>query len=116
MRKCCVVPCLFAALAVAVDAVVAQVGLSPIRVEPSSLFVIDQHRTTVVERIVNEWGDRLAISGVEVTREQLREILFVMRADQLLAARLAGSVTGSRDVLAIALIAQPAPKASFLPA
>src|SRR5205814_807014 len=99
MRKCCVVPCLFAALAVAVDAVVAQVGLSPIRVEPSSLFVIDQHRTTVVERIVNEWGDRLAISGVQVTREQLREMLFAMRADQLLGASLAGSLTGLRDVL-----------------
>ena len=80
MRKCCVVPCLFAALAVAVDAVVAQVGLSPIRVEPSSLFVIDQHRTTVVERIVNEWGDRLAISGAQVTREQLKVLLDFVNA------------------------------------
>jgi endosialidase-like protein len=38
-----------------------------------------------------------------VNREQLREMLFAMRADQLLAASLAGSLTGLRDVLAHSL-------------
>jgi hypothetical protein len=66
-------------------------------------LAIDQHRTTVVERVINEWGDRLSLSGAGLNREQLREMLFAMRADQLLAASLAGSLTGLRDVLAHSL-------------
>jgi len=73
------------------------------RVTPSPLFVIDQHRATVVERIVNDWGDRLLVSGAGVTHDQLREMLFAMRADRLLAASLAGSINGLRDVLGNAL-------------
>jgi hypothetical protein len=70
--------------------------------KPSPLLAIDQHRATVVERIVTEWGDRLVVSGAGVTREQLREMLFAMRADQLLAASLAGTLDGLRNVLASA--------------
>src|SRR3954470_12825147 len=67
---------------------------------PSPLLAIDQHRATVVERIVSEWGDRLTVPGAGVNRAQLEEILFAMRADELLAASLAGSSEGLRDVLA----------------
>jgi hypothetical protein len=64
------------------------------------LLAIDQHRATVVERIVVEWGDKLAGAQGGVTREQLREMLLAMRADQLLAASLAGSISGLRVVRA----------------
>ena len=47
------------------------------------LLAIDQHRTTVVERVINEWGDRLSLSGAGLNREQLREMLFAMRAERL---------------------------------
>jgi hypothetical protein len=71
---------------------------------PSPLLAIDQHRATVVERIVTEWGDRLIVSGAGVTREQLREMLFAMRADHLLAASLAGTLDGLRNVLSSAVL------------
>jgi hypothetical protein len=67
---------------------------------PSSLLAIDQHRSTVVERIVGEWGDRLAYSSAGLSRDHLREMLNGLRAEQLLAATLVGSLTGLRDVLA----------------
>src|SRR2546429_2575795 len=67
---------------------------------PSPLLAIDQHRTTVVERIDSQWGEALAYSGAGVSRPQLREMLMGLRADHLLAASLAGSLTGLRDVLA----------------
>jgi hypothetical protein len=75
---------------------------------PSPLLAIDQHRATVIERIVAEWGDKLAAANAGVGREQLREMLSAMRADQLLAASLAGSLAGLHDVVAQALVA-PAP-------
>ena len=81
---------------------------------PSPLLAIDQHRATVVERVMVEWGDKLAASGAGVTHEQLREMLFAMRADQLLAASLAGSISGLRDVLAHALTASAAVKPGLL--
>ncbi len=74
---------------------------------PSALLAVDQHRATVVERIVAEWGDKLVAANAGVNREQLREMLFAMRADQLLAASLAGSLSGLRDVLANALSGNP---------
>ena len=43
-------------------------------------------------------------------------MLFAMRADQLLAASLAGSINGLRDVLATALIASTAQKPGLLQA
>jgi hypothetical protein len=73
-------------------------------VVPSALLTIDQNRTTVVERIVGEWGDRLASSSAGITSAQLREILSGLRSDHLLAASLAGSVEGLRDVVSGALV------------
>src|SRR5438270_5706717 len=67
---------------------------------PSPLLAIDQHRATVVERIMGEWGDKVTTATAGVTREQLHEMLYAMRADHLLAASLAGSIGGLRDVLA----------------
>jgi len=71
---------------------------------PSALLTIDQNRATVVERIVGEWGDRLATSNASVSTAQLREILSGLRSDHLLAASLAGSVEGLRDVVSAALV------------
>lgn len=62
---------------------------------PDALLSIDRNRATVIERIVAEWGDS---AGIE--RGQLRQLLERMRADQLLAASLAGSVEGLRGVMA----------------
>src|SRR6266705_3244298 len=50
-------------------------------IAPSALLTIDQNRATVVDRIVNQWGDRLASSNAGVTSKQLREILSGLRAD-----------------------------------
>ena len=91
-----------AALALAATVSIAQ-DSAAIRPGASALWAIDQHRTTVVERIVNEWGDKLTATSAGVNREQLREMLYAMRADQLLAASLAGSIEGLRDVLAHSL-------------
>ncbi len=71
---------------------------------PNPLLTIDQNRSTVVERIVGEWGDRLAASNAGVNASQLREILAGLRADHLLAASLAGSVPGLRDVVSRAMV------------
>src|SRR5437773_41313 len=71
---------------------------------PSALLTIDQNRATVVDRIVNQWGDRLVSSGASISSRQLREILSALRADHLLAASLAGSVEGLRDVVSGALV------------
>jgi Chaperone of endosialidase len=73
-------------------------------IAPSALLTIDQNRATVIERIVGEWGDRLASSNAGITQTQLRQILTGLRSDHLLAASLAGSVEGLRDVVAGALV------------
>ncbi|TMH00667.1 MAG: hypothetical protein E6H67_18910 [Betaproteobacteria bacterium] len=71
---------------------------------PNALLTIDQNRATVIERIVGEWGDRLESSNAGVDAAQLRQILSGLRADHLLAASLAGSVEGLRDVVSGALV------------
>src|SRR5947209_388413 len=73
-------------------------------VVPNALLTIDQNRATVVDRVVGEWGDRLASSNAGVTTAQLREILSGLRADHLLAASLAGTAEGLRDVISGALV------------
>ena len=73
-------------------------------IAPSALLTIDQNRATVVERIVGEWADRLASSNAGISAPQLREILSGLRSDHLLAASLAASVEGLRDVVSGALV------------
>jgi hypothetical protein len=67
------------------------------------LLAVDQNRNTVVDRVVDEWGDALAAAHAGVGKEELRTLLAGLRADQLLAASLAGSLDGLRDVIANAL-------------
>src|SRR5438128_4704886 len=83
-------------------------------IAPSALLTIDQNRSTVVDRIVSQWGDRLARSNAGLSSEQLREILSGLRSDHLLAASLAGSVAGLRDVVAGALVRSDATVAPTL--
>jgi len=66
----------------------------------SSLLSIDQNRATIVDRILREWSDSITASSPRLTRSQLRDALFAMRSDQLLAASLAGSADGLLDVIA----------------
>lgn len=70
---------------------------------PNPLLAIDQNRSTVVDRVVAEWGHALATSGAGLSSEQLRSMLMGLRADHLLAASLAGNLEGLRNVLANAL-------------
>src|SRR6266536_6506332 len=83
-------------------------------VVPNALLTIDQNRPTVVERIVGEWGERLTASNAGISSAQLREILSGLRADHLLAASLAGSMEGLRDVVSGALVHTDAAVSSAL--
>ena len=84
------------------------------RATASPLLAIDQNRVTVVDRIVAQWGEALSRSDAGVGSEQLREMLMSMRADQLLAASLAGSLDGLRNVVAAALVSEGDVKRSLL--
>jgi len=85
-------------------AIATGVSAAPPLVKPDPLLAIDQNRATVVNRVVETWGDPLAQSSAGVTREQLREMLAALRADHLMAASLAGSLEGLRDVLARSMV------------
>src|SRR5262245_25369647 len=74
----------------------------------NALLAIDQNRTTVVDRIVGQWGQQLSRSDAGVDSSQLRALLMGLRADHLLAASLAGTLKGLRDVVANALVAADA--------
>jgi hypothetical protein len=63
-----------------------------------ALLAIDQHRASVVERIVAAWGPTLAKSSESVSIDELRSRLLALRADQLFAATLAGTEDGLREV------------------
>ena len=94
---------LAAALPVGEDQEPTAASLALARTAPSPLLAIDQNRSTVVDRIVGEWGEALARTNAGIDGAQLRELLAAMRADQLLAASLAGSLEGLRNVIATAL-------------
>src|SRR6516164_3979484 len=83
------------------------------RIVPSPLLAIDQNRSTVVERIIGQWGDALYASNAGIGAAELRQMLTGMRSDHLLAASLAGTLDGLRDVMAKALIATGESKASL---
>ena len=59
--------------------------------QPNALLTIDRNRTTVVDRIVAEWGAALSRSTAGISSAQLHALLMGLRADHLLAASLAGS-------------------------
>ena len=70
---------------------------------PNALLTIDQNRNVLVDRIVATFGARLQASDAGISQEQLRSMLQSLRADDLLTASLAGSLSGLRDVLETAL-------------
>jgi hypothetical protein len=73
-----------------------------LRVGANALLAIDQHRATVIDRIVSQWGESLAQSDTALDVAHLRLMLETLRADDLLAASLSGTVKGVREVLASA--------------
>ena len=75
-----------------------------LRAVPSALLSIDQHRTTVVDRIIADWGDTLTKANAGITVDQLRSTLMTMRSDYLLAASVAGSLDGLRSVVASSFV------------
>jgi hypothetical protein len=78
-----------------------------------ALLAIDQHRASVIEKIVTAWGPPLALSSAQIPIDELRTLLEGLRADHLLAASLAGTLDGVRDVLANAVIATAGSKPSM---
>ena len=69
----------------------------------SALLAIDENRSTVVNRVVERFGDALEAANAGLSRGQLRAMLAGLRADHLLAASLAGDLDGLRNVLANAI-------------
>jgi Chaperone of endosialidase len=86
---------------IAAAAVSAAAGAFP---SPNALLTIDQNRAAVVDGIVADRGPALIQTAAGLTADQLRAMLMQLRADQLLAARMAGSLDGVRDVLARSLV------------
>ncbi len=76
-----------------------------------ALLAIDQQRASVIERIVDTWGAPLARSSAHVSIDELRTRLQGLRADHLLAASLAGTLDGLREVIG----ANSAPRATAKP-
>jgi hypothetical protein len=66
---------------------------------PDALLAIDLNRSTVIERIVMQWGGLLLPWGTVLDAGQLRTRLSGLRADRLLAASLAGTQQGLQQVL-----------------
>jgi hypothetical protein len=94
----------------------AQDAATVVNYAPSPLLAIDQNRSTVVDRVVGQWGEALAQAGAGLTAEQLRELLAGLRADHLLAASLSGTLEGLRNVVATAVTSNAGVKANLLQA
>jgi hypothetical protein len=73
-----------------------------------ALLAVDQQRASVVERIVEQWGPPLAQSNALIGVDDLRSRLMALRADQLLAASLTGTLDGLRSVLGVDAMPKPA--------
>jgi hypothetical protein len=89
---------IMAAIGLAPTVAVAQSDAS-LRLGANALLAIDQHRATVIDRIVSQWADSLAATGTVADVGQLRTMLTALRADDLLAASLAGTAEGVHEVL-----------------
>ena len=93
------------ATALVLSSAFAQESAVAWRTVPNALLSIDQNRSTVVERIVGEWGAELAASPTPGSRSSNCGRRYSgMRADYLLAASVAGSLEGLRNVVASSLI------------
>ncbi len=86
------------ALGLAVCVTISAANAAPV-VKPDSLLAVDQNRSTIIDGVVAAWGAQLEQSGAGLSSAQLRTMLQSLRADQLLAASMAGSLSGLRSVL-----------------
>ena len=92
-------------LALALPGGVAVAVANTVKNKPDTLLAVDSNRSTVIDGIVASWGSDLEKSGAHITSANLRTMLEGLRADKLLAASLAGSLSGLRDVLSNAAMA-----------
>jgi hypothetical protein len=83
----------------------AGIAVADVKVKPDTLLAVDSNRATVIDGVVATWGAELEKSG-GITRDNLKTMLEGLRADKLLAASLAGSLSGLHDVLSSALPAE----------
>ena len=79
-----------------------------------ALLAIDKHRASVVERVIDDWGAALAKSNVHISIDELRTRLMALRADQLLAASLAGTLDGLREVIGATDASFPSSRGAIL--
>ena len=77
----------------------AGIAVADVKFKPDTLLAVDSNRSTVIDGVVATWGAELEKSGAGITSADLRTMLERLRADKLLAASLAGSLSGLRDVL-----------------
>ena len=97
-------------LALALPGGVAVAVANTVKNKPDTLLAVDSNRSTVIDGIVASWGSDLEKSGAHITSANLRTMLEGLRADKLLAASLAGSLSGLRDVLSNAAPAKASEK------
>ena len=76
----------------------AGIAVADVKFKPDTLLAVDSNRSTVIDGIVASWGAELQKSA-GMSSANLRTMLEGLRADKLLAASLAGSLSGLRDVL-----------------
>ncbi|HLX27867.1 MAG TPA: hypothetical protein VKV24_05190 [Casimicrobiaceae bacterium] len=94
MRQKLIVSAVALAVALPTATVLAEPVAQP---KADSLLGIDSNRAAVIDGIVAQWGTELQKAGV--SPDSFRTTLEGLRADQLLSARLAGSLSGLYDVL-----------------
>ena len=90
------------AIAIALAGWSSAASSAPAAIKPDGLLAVDLNRSTIIDGVVSTWGAQLENSGTGLNSEQLRSMLEKLRADQLLAASVAKSLSGLRDVLATA--------------
>ncbi len=78
-----------------VSAVSAVASAQALAIKPDALLSIDLNRETVVEKITASWAKEIPAAQIESFKAKLAGL----RADQLLAANLAGSFDGVLEVL-----------------
>ena len=84
------------AIAIAIAGWAGTSTSAPAPIKPDGLLAVDLNRSTIIDGVVSTWGTQLEKSGAALTSDQLRSMLEKLRADQLLAASVAGSLSGLR--------------------
>jgi len=104
------------AVALALGLALASATAGAKTVLPKSLLEVDQNRGAIVESVVEKWGAALEKSGAGIDKAALRTIVAGLRADRLMAASLAGSLEGLRDVIAVSLTSSAPVSSAVIPA